>query len=62
MSSDRDSGKDAESSLPDCPCCGQLVTRITTTGPDTGTVGPCGCSVTPDQIIAQRRRRNEREE
>ncbi|WP_254524288.1 hypothetical protein [Natrinema caseinilyticum] len=56
------STEERSSSLPECPCCGRLVATITTRGPDTGTVGPCGCSVTPDQIIAQRRRRQQEEE
>ncbi|WP_090622876.1 hypothetical protein [Natrinema salaciae] len=38
---------DEPTSLPTCPVCGGPITTVTATGPDTGTVRPCGCSVPP---------------
>ncbi|WP_408959085.1 hypothetical protein [Natrinema sp. 74] len=39
---------DAAPSLPECPSCGEPVIISVAHGPDTGSVGPCGCSVPPD--------------
>ncbi|WP_226479740.1 hypothetical protein [Natrinema amylolyticum] len=48
MCSDREaSDGDEPSSLPACPRCGDPVLVSVATGPHTGTVGPCGCSVPP---------------
>ncbi|MDF9746255.1 hypothetical protein [Natrinema salsiterrestre] len=33
-----------------CPCCGQPITGLTSTGPHTGAVEPCGCSIAPGLI------------
>lgn len=39
---------------PDCPVCGEPIAFITATGPHTGSVGPCGCSVPPTLIERHR--------
>ncbi|WP_226006995.1 hypothetical protein [Natrinema salinisoli] len=33
-----------------CPCYGQPITGLTSTGPHTGAVEPCGCSIAPGLI------------
>ncbi|RZH69467.1 hypothetical protein [Natrinema altunense] len=35
------------SSPPDCPRCGEPIAFLTVSGPMTGSVSPCGCSVPP---------------
>ncbi len=49
---DSDSTASGDSSpLPDCPRCGKPVAFSAATGPDTGSVSPCGCSVPPDLLV-----------
>ncbi|QCW02114.1 hypothetical protein [Natrinema pallidum] len=36
-----------DSSPPDCPRCGDPIAFLTVSGPMTGSVSPCGCSVPP---------------
>ncbi|MDF9746463.1 hypothetical protein [Natrinema salsiterrestre] len=40
----------SESPLLSCPSCGQPITALTSSGPHSGTVEPCGCSVAPGLI------------
>jgi hypothetical protein len=50
MTSDSDLGDDSDdrlSLLPTCPTCGDPVSFLTVTGPHTGIVNPCGCSMPP---------------
>ncbi|WP_226007764.1 hypothetical protein [Natrinema salinisoli] len=50
MTSDTDPGGDSDdrlSLLPTCPTCGDPVSFLTVTGPHTGIVNPCGCSMPP---------------
>ncbi|ELY85913.1 hypothetical protein [Natrinema altunense] len=43
-----DSAADRDgSSPPDCPRCGEPIAFLTVSGPMTGSVSPCGCSVPP---------------
>lgn len=39
---------------PECPMCGDPVAFVTATGPHTGSVGPCCCSVPPTVIERHR--------
>ncbi|WP_226007271.1 hypothetical protein [Natrinema salinisoli] len=41
-------GDDGSAAFPDCSRCGDPVLFAVVTGPTTGTVEPCGCSVPPD--------------
>ncbi|ELY73866.1 hypothetical protein [Natrinema pallidum] len=43
---DTDANRD-DSSPPDCPRCGDPIAFLTVSGPMTGSVSPCGCSVPP---------------
>ncbi|MBZ6494956.1 hypothetical protein [Natrinema longum] len=43
-----------DSALLSCPSCGQPITGLTSTGPHTGVVRPCGCSVAPGLIHRER--------
>ncbi|QLK25335.1 hypothetical protein HYG81_14750 [Natrinema zhouii] len=48
MASRSDASDDDESPFPDCPRCGDPVLFSAATGPHTGSVAPCGCSIPPD--------------
>ncbi|SEQ95060.1 hypothetical protein [Natrinema salaciae] len=48
MSDDGEAGAVSPAPFPDCPHCGEPVQFVVATGPHTGTVEPCGCSLPPD--------------
>ncbi|WMT09514.1 hypothetical protein NP511_07700 [Natrinema thermotolerans] len=52
MSSDPEAGDDTP--FPDCPTCGEPVAFVVATGPSTGTVEPCGCSLPPALLTPDR--------
>ncbi|WP_408959859.1 hypothetical protein [Natrinema sp. 74] len=54
MSPDREPSDDEDSPFPACPRCGDPVLFSVATGPHTGSVGPCGCSVPPDVFALER--------
>ncbi|WP_306059189.1 hypothetical protein [Natronococcus wangiae] len=47
---DPSSSSDDAASAPDCPRCGRSVVVLVVTGPQTGSVSPCGCSVPPELL------------
>ncbi|MFB1063338.1 hypothetical protein [Natrinema sp. H-ect4] len=49
-----DGSDDEDSPFPDCPRCGDPALVSVVTGPHTGSVGPCGCSVPPDVFPLER--------
>ncbi|ELY76761.1 hypothetical protein [Natrinema pallidum] len=53
-SDEPDTSDDGSWSRPECPSCGEPVTFVTASGPHTGTVSPCGCSVPPGLISRAR--------
>ncbi|ELY87029.1 hypothetical protein [Natrinema altunense] len=51
---DGDERRVDDSALLSCPSCGQPITALTSTGPHTGVVEPCGCSVAPGLVHRER--------
>jgi hypothetical protein len=43
-----------EASLPDCPTCGRTVWVVSATGPLEATASPCGCTIPPGALEADR--------
>lgn len=54
MCDDGEAGEVSPAPFPDCPRCGDPVCFALMTGPHTGTVEPCGCSVPPDLLERSR--------